>query len=246
MATTAKVVRIRPRIARTFHEIQTLKWADFRQSFEDDWAQGEHISIIGPTGCGKTTLALDLLDIRGYVVAFGTKPRDETFDVLRRENWRRIEDWTPRPDEHRVLLWPKFREPKDMATQRKVFQDAFVRIFTEGGWCVYVDEARYFTDTLKLAPYLKLFWQQGRSLDLSVVAGTQRPAYMPLEMYDQATHLFVFRDNDRINLTRIGGLIGSGREIAADFARQVGTLQEHEFMYINTRRHQIVRSKVEA
>lgn len=207
------------------------------------WKQGEHVSFVGPTGCGKTTLALELLPIRHYVTAFVTKPRDETFDNLRKEGYRKVTNFQPRPGERRLLLWPRFVEAADQAKQRDVFRAAFEDAFVQGGWCIYVDEARYFLDTMKLGAYLKLYWGQGRSLGLTLITGTQRPAYMPLEFYDQATHLFMFKDNDRINVSRLAGLAGDGME--ESIKREIKTLGKHEFIYINTRTDTVIRSTCE-
>lgn len=93
---------------------------------------------------------------------------------------------------------------------------------------------------MKLGAYLKLFWGQGRSLGLTLVTGTQRPAYMPLEFYDQATHLFMFKDNDRINVSRLAGL--AGVDMAESIKREMATLSKHEFIYVNTRSDVVIRS----
>lgn len=201
--------------------------------------------MIGPTGCGKTTLALAILPRRRYTVAFGSKPRDETLSYLMDRKWRKIEEWTPRPNEKRIVLWPRFRQPNDVVNQRRQFANALRRIFLEGGWCVYIDEARYFVDVLKLAAYLRLYWYQGRALGISLVTTTQRPAYMPLEMYDAATHLFLWRENDPVNLRRLGGIAadpGGGFDSRA-IASIVSSLPAHEFLYVNTRNGQLLRSK---
>jgi len=202
------------------------------------WKQGEHVSLCGPTGCGKTTLSLQLLPIRDYVVAFATKPKDSTFANL--QGYRKLSEFNPRPGEKRIILWPPFNEPADQVRQRDVFRDAFNIAFTQGGWTVFVDEARYFIDTLKLGAYLKTYWGQGRSLGLTLITGTQRPAYMPLEFYDQATHLFIWKDNDRINVSRLAGLAGS--EKLETIKATIPTLARHEFVYINTRTDDVFRS----
>lgn len=151
-----------------------------------------------------------------------------------------METFTPRPMEEKLLLWPRFTEPADQPRQREAFRAAFDEAFVQGHWCLYIDEARYFLDTMKLGAYLKLYWGQGRSLGLTLVAGTQRPAYMPLEFYDQATHLFLFKDNDRINVSRMAGLAGS--EKMESVRRTMPTLAKHEFVYVNTRTDTVVRS----
>lgn len=223
--------------------VARISWDEFLSKL--DWQQGEHVSLIGPTGCGKTTLALSLLPRRAYTVAFGSKPRDETLENLVTLGWRKIEEWRPRPDEKRIVLWPKFRKTDAIVKQRQVFVDAFKYIFESGGWCVYIDEAKYFVEMLKLSPYLKLYWFQGRALGISLVATTQRAAYMPLEMYNQATHLFIWRENDRVNLSRIGGIAAdpSGGIDSRQVMDIVASLPLHECLYVNTRTGQMFQTK---
>lgn len=45
--------------ARAYESTQFMPWPQFIQQF--DWHQGEHISLIGPTGYGKTTLVKHLV-----------------------------------------------------------------------------------------------------------------------------------------------------------------------------------------
>lgn len=75
------------------------------------------------------------------------------------------------------------------------------------------------------------------------MCGTQRPAYMPLEFYDQATHLFLFRDNDRINVARMAGLAGAG--MIESVKRGIADLGKHDFIYVNSRTDTVLRSKYE-
>jgi hypothetical protein len=84
-------------------------------------------------------------------------------------------------------------------------------------------------------------WTQGRSNGLSVAGGTQRPANIPLESYQSATHLFFFSDNDERNLERIGGLGG----MASGLIRaNVAALPFHDVLYVNTRLRVMLRTRV--
>ncbi|MCW2897759.1 MAG: hypothetical protein JWO67_24 [Streptosporangiaceae bacterium] len=242
-----------------------VPWAQFQPWFRGQWAQGEHVSLIGPTGSGKTTLALELLTRRDFVTVLGTKPKDRTLDklikdqgyTLRRE-WhersrRRPLGGPPEPvkvrmsdgsirDRAHVVLWPEFRRPEDKAVQRDVFDQALGEMFTAGSWCIFADEVFYLCSELGLQHHLTTIWTQGRSLGLTLVGGTQRPAYVPLYMYDQATHLFLWGDNDETNLRRVGGLGGlSANQVRAI----VAGLPQHAVCYINTRTRQIVRTRVQ-
>lgn len=212
-----------------------VSWEEFLRRFR--WNQGEHVTFVGPTGSGKTTLARALLHRRSYVAALATKPADSTMTALiRKERYRRIKEWPPPPiagrREQRVVLWPPYRRPEDVANQQYQLDRALREMFVAGGWCVFADELYYLCHTLKLTKLLETYWTQGRSIGLSLVGGTQRPAHVPLFAYDQATHLFFWRDSDEVNLRRIQGLGGmSAKEIRA----AVTGLPKFHALYVNTR-----------
>lgn len=208
-----------------------LPWHAFERDF--DWLQGEHVSLIGPTGCGKTTLALALLPRRTYRAVLGTKPADSTLDELVARGYRRMQRWSPRAGERAVLLWPRIKRFDDLDAQHDIFSTALRSIYVERGWTVFVDEARYLVHMLKLTRELQVLWQQGRSLGISLVTTTQRPAHMPLELYDQASHLFFWRDTDKVNLRRIAEIGGAVE--ADEIKDMVANLDRHSFLYLNTR-----------
>jgi len=89
---------------------------------------------------------------------------------------------------------------------------------------------------------LVLLWTQGRSNKITVVAGCQRPAFVPTEIYDQATHIFLWGDNDENNLKRIGGI---GALNAKEVKLAVAELPKYHILYLNTRTNEMLRTKVE-
>lgn len=227
--------------ARKATEAPRVPWDKFlRDVFK--WRNGQHVALIGPTGQGKTTLLVQLAPLHPYVTVFGTKPRDETMEYFLKRGWLKMERWRsldPRDFPKRVL-WPDATRLDSRQNQRMVFADAMERIFREGGWTVVIDETWYFVNELKLESYIKLYLLQARSLGISLVNATQRPAFVPLEIYDQSTHLFFFRDNDETNLRRLSGI--SWR--SADLIRSiVSELDEHQVLYVNTRTGQMARTR---
>ena len=101
------------------------------------------MTLVGPTGGGKTTLGIALLPARQYVTVLGTKPKDATLDKLKRQGYRRIGEWPPGPTVNRVLLWPELRRMDQAKQQRDVFAHALDEMFAEGGWCIFADELFY-------------------------------------------------------------------------------------------------------
>lgn len=203
------------------------------------WEQGEHMALIGPTGQGKTNLSMHLLPFRKFVTIFATKPRDESLDIFEKGfHYKKMETWKPKLSAEkypRRLLWPAATSLKGSRhIQRRVFDKALDDIFTQGSWCVYWDEMWWMSFILKFGEEAKIYLQQGRSLDLSFVGSTQRPAWVPLEVYNMATHLFFWADNDRTNLDRISG-IGSFNSDAIRAC--VSILRKHEVLYVNVRDH---------
>ena len=221
--------------------MEQVTWEKFKGRLQ--WRQGQHLSIIGPTNSGKTTLLIELLHARDYVVFCATKPEDPVIaSELRKQKFRKIHSWKNRKEnEARLLLWPKYTSIYSKDKQIKEFQYAFDEIFAAGCWTVVIDETWYFTNILKLGRYLENFWCQGRSLDITMVCGTQRPKYVPTMMYDQSTHLFFFRFRDENDLERIGGISWiSSKEIR----KCVSMLEPHEFLYIDSATGEMMISKV--
>ena len=200
--------------------------------------------LVGPTGQGKTTLATAILPIRKYVVVFVTKSRDPLIKQLeKKEGYVKVDQFQGVPDMlPRQLLAPSLKKGKaSMPHQRKVFENAMYQVFDAGHWCIYLDELRYITDNLRLSQDVEFLLLQGRALKISLVAATQRPVKVPLEFFDQSTHLFIWRDNDEANRRRIGGIGGiDGGILWSEVAR----LKQYEFIYLNTRTGFVCKSKV--
>lgn len=227
-----------------------IPWDDFT-TYVFDWRQDQHVGLIGPTDSGKSTLTYSILPMRKYCVFFATKPADKVLEQFgKKAGFVKIEDYPPKvgrfrkhvasPQEMpRRLLWPDASTLGAVDRQQEVFGRAFEQIYAEGGWCVCWDEFWMMTSILKMDKEARIMLQQARANDMAFVMGAQRPSRIPLELFDQTTHLFFWRDNDEVNLKRMGGI---GWLSSGPIRAFVANLEQYQVLYINTRKGWMFRT----
>lgn len=230
-----------------------VPWATFLPWFVSRWEQGDHCSIVGATKSGKTVLAHELLEARTaasdkwFTAVLANKPKDSSLDRMASNGWVKVRDWPPprswrgKPAQ-RVLLWPKLDGPEGFGQQAVVFDRALRQAFQGGKWALYADEVRYLSHTLGLKALVELIYLQGRSIGVTMVAATQRAAWVPLEFYSQARHLFLFAEASPANRRRLVEHCGGAN--GAEVARIVATLGRHEVLYVDTHEGTLLRTRV--
>lgn len=236
----APVVDTNERLARLSNEAPRIPWASFVRQLK--WKPGEHFGLVGPTGLGKTTMLFNLLPLHPYVVVFATKPRDTSMDALIDSGYLKLSKWEPRDPIQfpRRVLWPNARSLDSEKLQREVFRDALGKIYREGGWTVALDELWYMSQVLRMDPEIKTYLLQARSLGISVLAATQRPAWVPRELYTACTHLMFWRVGDETDLNSIAGI---GWRSSALIRDTVADLEMFQCLYVNTRTGYMCRTR---
>jgi hypothetical protein len=221
-----------------------LDWDDFL-TYVLEWKQDQHVGLVGPTEQGKTNLAYHLLRQRSYVTYFAIKTKDKTLDAYAKAGgYERITDWPPKKgvlikrdvtarEMPRRLLWPDATQLDSEPEQMRVFGKALRDIYVQGGWCLVLDDYWYLAHILGFEKQTKKFLANARSNDIPMVVCAQRPAGNRLvELFDQSTHLFFFRDNDEPNLKRIAGV---GWLASGPIRAFVANLDRWQALYVNTR-----------
>lgn len=214
-----------------------------------DHKRGEHTTILGPTGWGKTTLAFDLLAPLSTpaepTLVLAMKPRDKTVtDFGKKAEFRRVESWDPPPTTTSKwhprrpagwLLWPKWtaNAEQDQAEQYHHFRKAIEWAMRRGGGIkVFGDELADLTD-IGLKDTVSHSLRQGRSLDQSMFCASQRPSGIPVLAYGQAMHLFIGNDTDKRNRDRYGEIGGVDKDLVIGLTSE---LAQHEWLYIRRAR----------
>lgn len=216
---------------------------------------GQHAAIIGATGQGKTHLLRNIMPFWPYVAAFGTKNTDSTMQaIVDEDGYQRFEKWVSvsADDYPRRAIWPRIPKLREQKTRQKtIFEHAIDAIWAEGGrpqsapvgWAVAIDELWWFSNMLGMREDMQILLLQGRSNGISLLAATQRPFEVPVELYSMSTHLFFFQDDDENNLRRIGEIKSSHK---SNIRLLVSQLDEHQVLYVNTRTGQMARTRAPA
>jgi hypothetical protein len=206
---------------------------------DSDWKPGDHVSVFAPTDSGKTYLVVRgllplwpedypclVIDVKGDDPSLRGvgKPVDKLPGGAQR-----------RYLEHRqcyrlVVRETASKEDRERA-QRKIIA-ALRTARAERGWIIEINEVRALSDArppaLGLAPYLEQLWLRGRP-HVTLIAETQRPAFVPGSMYDQPTHVYIGQILDKRARDRLHEIGGHTDQIEAGISQ----LQEYEFVYVN-------------
>lgn len=229
------------------------KWNDFFGDWE--WDRGEHVTILGPTGSGKTHLMTAILPKHPDVVTFNLKPNDTTLlERLPESTWQRIAHWPPpqvytdRPNW--VVLKPKQRsmETND-AHQARVVRYCLKRIYEgppgaqeneQGRWTIAVPDLFKLLKRLKVADkgqqpddQLEQLYTEGRGIGVSLVIDAQTTAWLERLSLDQPMHFFMFRPRDRDRADRYAELGNRDKAEVRDILEGLDA-DNHEFLYVPT------------
>lgn len=229
----------------------SVPWPQLERHLRDTWQPGQHATLLGPTGAGKSHVALTLGELCAHTVVLATKRRDELVQDLPGRGYRLVEsmDEIPyaedRPVHNRVLVWvnPAVKDEtirKRIQTRR--LKQALGDVERQGRWCVIIDEAMWLHGNLKLGDEMDALWFGGRSSRVSVIACGQRPVSVPRQMIAQASLLFLWHVGDKRDLESLremGGVIP--REVIEDTLPRLD-YQGHEFLFVQPHTGFVCRS----
>jgi hypothetical protein len=224
--------------------VTTLEMFGREEFIAERWrfSPGQHITIVGPTGCGKTHLAYQLLEKsatpKNPAVVLVKKARDPLITRRGRElGYRMTRSWPPTPtgwwsrQPSGYLVWPptRFDPDIDRPVKQRVFRRAILDSYKRGKRIVYVDDAFGVSELLKLREELIEMWTELRSMDGTLLAAFQKPSHVPLWAYSQAEHLFLFHDPDKRSRERFGEIGGVDPYLVQE---TVMGLKRHQALYI--------------
>ncbi len=235
--------------------VPRVPWETLQRSLLRSWKPGEHVTVIGPTGSGKTHLALHLAEMRPYILVLATKRVDPLVSELRQAGyhvtsdldevlWTQTRDGNPsRPVWSRLVFWPVTPESMSargrLGVQAKAFREAMDWADKTGKWAVLIDETMWMAAQLGLDKELDALWFQGRTQGLSVIACAQRPSRVPRLAFSQATYLFIGKFGDKRDIETLRDISSTiPRERIEEAIRSLD-FGRHEFLFVDTTTNQV-------
>jgi hypothetical protein len=236
---------------RVSYDVPFVGWSQLEAHLAANWQQGQHVALIGKTGSGKSHLALDLLDIKPFVIIVATKRYDPLLEEASRGYVVR-EDMSeiPRTDEgypihNKVIIWPATaikNEELRLRAQAAAVTSTLSTAERQRYWTVLIDDVMWVYDMLGLNKKLESIWYQARSAGISMVAAAQRPVKTPRNMVAQASHLFLFTVSDKRDLEHFREIAGTVPPALIEQVLPSLDAQRHEFLYVGADDGVICRS----
>ena len=206
------------------------------------WKVGQHMALLARTRSGKTTAARSLLNIRDWVVVFGTKPRDEElYPAFEAQGYVIKDRFDPTDLEDSRVIFRPGGGLMDTDRQKQAFTTALEQIYDVGGWTIYIDEILVLARDLGMTNILNRMYTQAASNGVTMVAGSQRPRGAPLNMFEQSEWFCIWRIADLEDRQRAAEFLGPNRWMAYEATT---ILPRYEFVIVDVADDYATRTKV--
>lgn len=227
---------------------EEIPWSELGPEFIEKWGhdeqgrlRAEHEEVEGQSGSGKSYAVGTLLQQRAKrwgtaELAVLTKNTDDSIPLL---GWPTITDYSELQRYQWAVFWPQTTaqgEEREKFHEQKVY-DLLSRLWPPPGevanCVIYFDEIRYLESlSRRLKKLIRMYWREGRSHGISIIAGAQRPLEMVRDMHSEARWKLVFCPADEADMQRFAELLGRWQ----DWAPVLRSLDQdqHQFVLKNT------------
>lgn len=229
----------------SFTEPERVPWSELGGEFIETWGhddtgklRAEHLEVMGQSGSGKSYAIATVLQQRARrwdsaEIAVLTKTADDSIPLL---GWPVVDDFRDLRKYRQVTFWPQTRlqgEEKEKFHEARVYELLSRLWRPEANVVLYFDEVRYIESLSKrLRKQVRMYWREGRSHGISIIAGAQRPLEMVRDQHSESRWKFVFPPADEGDMDRFAEMLGLKR----DWAPVLRSLDqtEHEFVVRNS------------
>lgn len=227
---------------------ERVPWSELGPAFIDTWGhdedgklRAEHWEVEGQSGSGKSYAIGTAMQQRAQrwgtaIVAILTKNTDDSIPLL---GWPTIDDYNGLRKYRWVIFHPQTTaqgEEREKYHEAKIY-NLLSRLWPKPGQqqniVIYFDEIRYLESlSRRLKKLIRMYWREGRSHGISIIAGAQRPLEMVRDMHSEARWKAVFCPADEADMERFAQLLGPHK----DWEPVLRSLNQdrHEFVLKNT------------
>ncbi len=188
---------------------------------EDGKLRAEHWEVEGQSGSGKSYLVATAMQERAQrwgtvIIAIVTKNTDDSMPLL---GWPVVSSWAEVRKYRWSTFWPRTTAKGE---EREKYHEKAIYELLSNLWpdpgeqanvVIYVDEIRYLESlSRRLKKLVRMYWREGRSHGISIIAGAQRPLEMVRDMHSEARWRAVFCPSDEADMERFAELLGPPRD----------------------------------
>jgi hypothetical protein len=225
-----------------------VPWSQLGPDFIESWGHGEdgkprheHMEVTGQSGGGKSYAIGTILQQRAArwdtaELAILTKQTDDSIPLL---DWPAVDDYKQLADYRQAVFWPRTTaqgEAREKFHEQRVFallSQLWPKPGEQASVVVYVDEVRYIEGlSRRLRKLIRMYWREGRSHGISIVAGAQRPIEMVRDQHSESRWKLVFPPADMGDMDRFAEMLGR----RADWQPVLESLDQtsHQFVLRNS------------
>lgn len=202
-----------------------VPWSALGEDFTEAWGhdekgnlRAEHLEVMGQSGSGKSYAISTILQQRAQrwntaELAILTKQADDSVPLL---GWPVIDDYKDLRNYRQAVFWPQTSaqgEAREKYHEEKIF-DLLSRLWKpQANIVLYFDEIGYVEDLSKrLKKMVRMYWREGRSHGISVVASKQRPLGINRDAHSESRWKIVFPPADMGDMQRFAEMLGRHRD----------------------------------
>lgn len=224
----------------TVRKIETPEYGiltrrEFLEEFAYRYRRGQHVTLFGPTGRGKTTLAGQMLavthppksDVNGLItIQLGP---DQALEHLGKP----MDSWPPRipiklfdredNKPHIYRYQPEPSKPEDFLRIRQTAARILRWFFSARNWTLFIPDLQVVADPgmMGLGKEVDQLIITTRKHQTSIWVDAQAPRWVPRSTGDMTSHLLVWRNRDEGTLTRLKQICGLDLGFLSDLLKSI-------------------------
>lgn len=204
---------------------EEVPWSELGEDFIDSYGhdeksklRAEHVEVMGQSGSGKSYAIATILQQRAAEWGTGelailTKQADDSLPLL---GWPVIDKFEELKQFKWAIFWPQTAAQGEAREKHheQVIYDLLSQLWKPNANIVlYMDEVRYIESlSRRLRKMVRMYWREGRSHGISLIAGAQRPIEMVRDQHSESRWKLVFPPADMGDMDRFAEMLGRPRE----------------------------------